>query len=150
MSRDSREPEQSFDHELAQAMMETLPRFIRWMRTEMRATAKPQLTVAQLRILAKLYRGGSTITELSEWQGVSAPAMSKMVGILESRGLAKRNSQTEDRRQVLVTHTEEGRRTFLAIRKVVRAKIADKLSSLPEQKKKVLFEAVQTMGEIYV
>ena len=51
--------------------------------------AKPQLTIAQLRILAKLNQALFTVSEMAEWQGVSAPAMSKMVGILEKRGLGR-------------------------------------------------------------
>lgn len=141
--------DESFELEIARELLEVVPRIMRRVRTEMRATAKPQLTIAQLRILAKLYRGGSTITDLSDWQGVSAPAMSKMVGILEGRNLVQRAVQSQDRRHVSVTLTEEGRKTFLSIRKVVRVKIADQIRSVPDSEKEVIFKALEILGKIY-
>lgn len=141
--------DESFEQQLAHRLLEIVPRIMRHIRTEMRAMAKPQLTIAQLRILARLYQGSTTVSDLAEWQGVSTPGMSKMVGILESRGLIKRMTRTEDRRQVEVRLMDEGRQIFLNIRKLVQNTLANDFNELSFVNKKMIFEGLNELGKIY-
>lgn len=141
--------DEPFEYQVAKDLLDSIPKLMARIRTEMRAMAKPQLTIAQLRILAKLNQGASSISELAERQGVSAPAMSKMVGILEARRLARRTTQTLDRRQVEVSLTDEGKRVFLSIRGAVREKLAVRIGALSDSKKKLLYDAIEVLNEIY-
>lgn len=140
--------DEPFEFQVAKDLLESIPRIMARIRTEMRAMAKPQLTIPQLRILAKLNQSESSISEMAEWQGVSAPAMSKMVGILEGRGFARRVTKTNDRRQVTVSLTDEGRRTFLSIRKAVRGKMAERIRTLPDSKKQLISDAIKVLEQI--
>jgi len=141
-------PDEPFEFQVAKDLLESIPRLMARIRTEMRALAKPQLTIPQLRILAKLNQSASSISEMAEWQGVSAPAMSKMVGILESRGFARRMVQVKDRRTVQVSLTEDGRKTFLSIRKAVRGKMADRIRTLPAAKQQLISDAIKVLEQI--
>lgn len=138
-----------FEFQVAKEILDSIPRLMARIRAEMRAMAKPQLTIAQLRILAKLNQKSSSISEMAEWQGVSAPAMSKMVGILETRGLARRVTQSQDRRQVEVSLTKDGKETFLSIRKAVRQRLAARIQSLSDTKKQLISDAIKVLDQIY-
>jgi DNA-binding MarR family transcriptional regulator len=137
--------EESFDFEVAGNILDLAPKVMRRIRAEMRATAKPQITIAQLRIMSKLFRKICTITDLAERQGVSAPAMSKMIGVLEAGGLAKRCSIGHDRRNVGVKLTDEGQRILTHIRKAVSTKIAEKTVSLSQENKQTVMNALQAL-----
>ena len=101
----------------------------------MRSMAKGQMTIAQLRILARLYQDVYTITYLAEWQGVSAPAMSKMVDVLEKKKWVERVPHSHDRRQVGLRLTAEGKKVFLNLRKAAKARMAETLHSVSEDRK---------------
>lgn len=62
-------------------------------------------------ILTKLLREGGHLTqrELLESSGVSSAALSEVLGKLESEGLVERERSEEDRRQLEVRLTPEGR-----------------------------------------
>lgn len=60
--------------------------------------------------LGTLYRLGPTrLTTLAEHEAVSQPAMTGLVGRLESAGLVVRDQDPSDRRVVLVALTDDGR-----------------------------------------
>src|SRR6185437_6731369 len=131
----ARASEETLEIETAREMLDVIPRVMRHVRTGMREMAAPQLTIPQMRTLAHLSREPNTVSELAEWLGVSAPAMSKMVAILERRGLVQRSSQKQDRRQVILTATEEGKKLHQSMRRGVRLQIAEKLKALPDPEK---------------
>lgn len=57
------------------------------------------MTVPQFRILAAIKRGLQYTSQIAEHQGVSQPTMFKMVNGSVKRGLVKRLSEKDDRRQ---------------------------------------------------
>src|SRR6185437_7453689 len=134
----AKEPQESLEAETAREVLDVIPHVMRQIRAEMREMAKPQLTIPQMRTLARVSRESGTVSELAEWLGVSAPAMSKMLAILERRGLVARAAQGQDRRQVNLTATDEGRRLTQNMRGGVRVKIAERLKSLPDSEKQVV------------
>ena len=141
--------EDTLEAEAAREVLDVIPRIIRSIRTEMREMARPQLTIPQMRALAQVSRESGTVSELAEWLGVSAPAMSKMVAILERRGLVQRAAPSSDRRQVNLIATEEGKRLHLNMRKGVRLKIAERLQPLSETEKHVVLKAMKILGGLY-
>src|SRR6185437_9010137 len=97
------------DAQISESLLEIVPFIMRRIRNEMKTLAKKDLTIAQLRILSKLYHDNSTVSELADHHGVSAPAMSKMISNLERRELIERSHETADRRQVSIVLTKQGR-----------------------------------------
>lgn len=69
------------------------------------------LSIAQLHLLATLNeRGPTTVGALADALAISAPSASSIVDRLVERGTVDRVRSTEDRRQVLVSLSEAGRR----------------------------------------
>lgn len=141
--------DESIDLALARELIETVPRIMHRIRSLMRTQAKGQMTIAQLRILARLYHDIYTITDLAEWQGVSAPAMSKMVDVLEKKAWLERIAHTHDRRQVGLKLTAEGKKYFLNLRKTSRIKMAEQIEKMTDSDKTVVRQALKILGGIY-
>lgn len=103
--------------DFATLYLDVIPRAMKILRAEMRKEAKHYLSVPQFRILANVNRGMKTINEISTHQGVSQPAMSKMIEILVQKGLLLRESNPQDRRCCVLKMTSEGKSLFNKIRK---------------------------------
>jgi DNA-binding MarR family transcriptional regulator len=141
--------EESFDLLIAREMIDIVPRVMHRIRGLMRNQAKGQMTIAQLRILARLNQEVFTITGLAEWQGVSPPAMSKMVDILEKKAWIERIPHANDRRQVGLRLTPEGKKYFLSLRKSTRVKMAEQIEKLSESDKTTINQALKILSQIY-
>lgn len=143
------ELEESLDFVIAKDLIEVVPRIMHRVRAAMRSMAKGQMTIAQMRILARLYQDVYTITYLAEWQGVSAPAMSKMVDVLEKKQWVERVPHSHDRRQVGLRLTAEGKKVFLSLRKATKVRMAETLQAVPEAEKTLLLQAFKVLGALY-
>src|SRR5438309_215492 len=123
------------DVEYAKKLLEIIPRAMHAMRVEMRILAKPDFTVPQFRVIAKLSRAPATNIELAEWMGVAAPTMSRMVDALVKRKLIVRTRPALDRREVTLTLTDRGRAQFTKTRNAVENIFANRISALSSAKK---------------
>ena len=84
---------------------------VRLLRTARAADADLDLDGPRASLLSVLvFAGPQPVTKLAELEQVSAPAITKMVGALESVGLAQRERSKTDRRVVLVSATPAGKR----------------------------------------
>lgn len=143
------ELEESLDLMIARDLIEVVPRVMHRVRASMRSMAKGQMTIAQMRILARLNHDVYTITYLAEWQGVSAPAMSKMIDVLEKKQWVERVPHSHDRRQVGLRLTAEGKKVFLNLRKAAKARMAESLRSVSEAEKTLLLQAFKVLSALY-
>lgn len=94
----------------------TVPRSMRILRSLMRKSAVPGLSVPQFRILAQIQGGIDCASEIAELHGVSLPAMSKMINLLAKKGLIKRTPRASDRRYSRLSLTGRGAKVFASIR----------------------------------
>jgi DNA-binding MarR family transcriptional regulator len=77
------------------------------------ADAESGLTPERLSLLSVLvFAGPMPMSRLAELEGVSAPAITRIVTALEGAGLVTRHSVSEDRRRVEVRATPEGQRVM--------------------------------------
>jgi DNA-binding MarR family transcriptional regulator len=84
---------------------------VRLLRVARAADADLDLDGPRASLLSVLvFAGPQPVTRLAELEQVSAPAITKMVGALESAGLARRERSETDRRVVLVSATPAGKR----------------------------------------
>jgi len=116
-------------------------RLLRYVRKEDAASG---ITGAQLSVLSVLvFAGAQTLGALAAAEQVKPPTMSQLVGELERRGLAVRRPL--DRRSILVSVTEKGRRLLEAGRRRRLARLTGSLSGLPAAKLALLHEAAELM-----
>jgi DNA-binding MarR family transcriptional regulator len=74
-----------------------------------------QLTLVQVRTLRKLARKPLSIGQLGSELALAPPSMTRLIDRLEERGLIERRRDDEDRRKVVATVTDEGRRLVSAV-----------------------------------
>src|SRR6266853_3187298 len=99
------------DPGLATALRISVSRLARRLRVERAAAGlgEPDLSETQLAALATLERHGAmTPGELAEHEKVQPPSMTRVIAVLEERSLVLRAPHLTDRRQVVLTVTEEG------------------------------------------
>ena len=70
------------------------------------------------------------IGDLAEREGVSAATATRVVAMLEERGLVQRSADVSDRRSWRVSLTDAGRRQLARMRKVRTARLAQRIAAL--------------------
>jgi len=113
---------------VANALNTTSVRALRAARTDDRLTG---LTPERLSILSVLVYGGpSTMSALARAEQVSPPAITRIVGALQSEGLVRRATAPHDRRQTVVTVTAAGRHRLERGRRARVERLASALCEL--------------------
>jgi DNA-binding MarR family transcriptional regulator len=74
-----------------------------------------QLTLGQVRVLRKLARQPRSLSRLGDELALAPPSVTRLIDRLEERGLIERRRDPDDRRRVVATVTEEGRRLVSAL-----------------------------------
>ena len=117
---------------LAQLFLQTIPEAMQIVRKEVHLVAKPNLTIAQFRVLANVKNGMFHISEIAEHHGVSQPAMSKLVEVLVQKKYLLRISDTIDKRAKKLSLTEEGKRAFNQVKLDARKTFSKKINLISE------------------
>lgn len=110
------------------------------MRTIFAESRKGALNLApnHFRVLSAISSKNCNISELAEHQNVSLPTMSATVQTLVERGWLERDRSTDDRREVTLRMTEEGRRVLALEHRRLTEWVAAKMESLhPKEVKRV-------------
>src|ERR1700740_1536400 len=101
------------DAGLATAMRISVSRLARRLKVEQRlgvGGADAALSDIQLAALSALERNQAmTPGELAEYEKVQPPSMTRVIAVLEERGLVRREPHATDRRQVILPVATEGR-----------------------------------------
>jgi DNA-binding MarR family transcriptional regulator len=74
-----------------------------------------ELTLVQVRTLRRLAKQSQSLGQLGTELALAPPSMTRLVDRLEERGLIARHRDDEDRRKVVATLTDEGRRLVSAV-----------------------------------
>jgi len=131
---------------LAAAIFTHVPKAMQAIRHEMRSTVQG-LTIPQFRILAHLELGPTNHCDLANWIGVSLPAISRMVNILEDRNLVIRDRQRKDRRYVHLTLSEEGSVFFRKCKSQGQRSLSKRFSNnMSVENKRYIIEALRILG----
>ena len=133
--------QQRSDVGLATTLRISVSRLARRLRVErlVPELAEPALSDTQLAALATLERRGAmTPGELAEHEKVQPPSMTRVIAVLEQRSLVMRAPHATDKRQVVLTVTDEGRSLVHQSRRVREAWLAKRLRELtPEERAKL-------------
>ena len=138
------------DAGLASALRISVSRLARRLRAERLARGlEPGLSDTQLAALAALERHGDmTPGELAEHEKVQPPSMTRVIAVLEERNLVLRSPHPTDRRQVILTVTEEGRTVVQRVRRRKDAWLARRLAELTAGERATLRAAVPILEKL--
>src|ERR1700740_803911 len=128
------------DAGLASALRISVSRLARRLRAEGPSQRlEPHLSDTQLAALAGLERHSAmTPGELADHEKVQPPSMTRVITVLEERGLVMRAPHASDRRQVVLTVTDYGRKVVQQSRKLREAWLAKRLRGLTPQERGAL------------
>jgi DNA-binding MarR family transcriptional regulator len=139
------------DAALATAMRISISRLARRLRVERLGLGGTETVLSdiQLAALAALARHDSmTPGELAEHEKVQPPSMTRVIAVLEERGLVKREPHATDRRQVILTVTDEGRDVVQRVRLRREAWLAQRLQELTPDERQILSAAAPILEKI--
>ncbi|WP_327117542.1 MarR family transcriptional regulator [Nocardia sp. NBC_01730] len=92
------------------------------------------LSSAEMQVLGTLARHGrATPSELARKEYVQPPSMTRIIALLEDKGLVRRGPHPEDRRQVVVTATESAAEILAESRRKRDAWLAELAQGLTEE-----------------
>lgn len=100
-------------------------------------------------MLATLYGSGGQLSqrELQDHAGISAAALSEVLSKLEAEGLVTRERSDEDRRQMDIALTSQGRERAVALKEEFEAFETDCVSCLTEEEQAELLRLLDCMAE---
>jgi DNA-binding MarR family transcriptional regulator len=137
------------DAGLATALRISVSRLARRLRVERQAEGLASLSDTQLAALAVLERHGPMAPgELAEHEKVQPPSMTRVIAVLEERGLVMRAAHPTDRRQVVLTVTEEGRALVSQARRRRDAWLAKRLKELTPEERALLRAAAPVLEKL--
>ena len=132
---------------LAQALRPSVMRLARRLR-QMRDDSVG-LNSNQLSAMAVLLNSGDLlIGELATAEKMQPPSMTRIVNGLEARGFVARRPHPDDRRQCLVTLSDEGRKILLANRRRRDEWLAIRIAQLAPVERQVLREAIEILEKV--
>src|ERR1700733_11795578 len=147
----SRTADMQSDSGLATAMRISISRLARRLRVERLGLGGPETVLSDIQLapVAALERHESmTPGELAEHEKVQPPSMTRVIAVLEERGLVRRAPHATDRRQVVLTVTAEGRDLVQRVRRRREAWLAQRLQELTPGEREVLRAAAPILEKI--
>ena len=139
------------DAGLATTLRISITRLARRLRVERLGLGGTETVLSdiQLAALAALERHDSmTPGELAEHEKVQPPSMTRVIAVLEERGLVRREPHATDRRQVVLTVTADGRDLVQRVRRRREAWLAQRLQELSPEERQVLRAAAPILEKI--
>jgi len=135
---------------LATALRISVSRLARRLRAERYTKGlEPGLSDTQLAALAALERHGQmTPGELAEHEKVQPPSMTRVIAVLEERGLVIRAPHATDRRQVVLTVTGSGQAVVQQSRRLREAWLAKRLHELTPEERAILRAAAPILEKL--
>jgi DNA-binding MarR family transcriptional regulator len=88
------------------------------------------------------------VTELAAGEGVTQPAITRVVNRLEERGWVMRESDPRDGRAVVVRLTPPGRTVFERLRGEYRALVHEEMATLDDEDVETLARAIDVLDEL--
>src|SRR5690348_8520738 len=139
------------DPGLATALRISVSRLARRLRVERAAPGlgEPDLSETQLAALATLERHGAmTPGGLAEHEKVQPPSMTRVIAVLEERNLVMRAPHASDRRQVMLTVTDQGKELVQQSRRLREAWLARRLRELTSEERAKLRAAAPILEKL--
>ena len=121
----------------------------RHLARSLRERTPGDLSAEHLSVLnAVVFGGPIAIGDLARREGVTAPAMTKAVGVLEARDLVRRTRDQEDGRVVRVAASTAGKRLILRGRDSRVTRIASALAQLEPTQRGALRSSIEAFERL--
>jgi DNA-binding MarR family transcriptional regulator len=114
---------------VAQEIVKVIPQVMRTIAAERHFSGHAMLP-AHFHLLTLLAHHPCNLSELAVRQAVSLPTMSNSISVLVERGWVNRVPSPDDRRQVLLELTPDGRSVLVEIKSRAEARVAEILGKL--------------------
>ena len=133
----------------AREILDGVPPVVWFIRKEMRVHRK-KLSLAQFRALVLIYRQpGASLSAVAEHVGSSLPTASRIVQGLVEQGLLTRQGCPEDRRQLALAVTDNGRNVLETAWSSTQGKLAVQLQSLKPGERQAVAEAMRLLKSVF-
>ncbi len=132
--------------ELAALLRPSLLRLTRLIRNQ---RVDLSVTLTQLSAMAMLAaRGPMSAGELAACEKVQPPSMTKVLANLEERGLVRRDPHPSDKRQAIISVTDQGRTLLESERRSRDAWLAQHLAHLSPDERALLRSVVPVLDKL--
>lgn len=134
----------------AHEILDVVPLVMRTIRAEMRSHRAADLSVPQFRALVFLARvDGASLSDVAAHLGLTAATTSVMIDGLVERGQVIRQVHPEDRRRITLGLTASGQAAMAAALQTTRARLAERLTALPDAERLAVVEAMQVLRSVF-
>ena len=99
-------------------------------------------------VMRAVSTGPRRVTELAAGEGVTQPAITRVVNRLQERGWVARESDPRDGRAVMVRLTPAGRTVFTRLRDEYRALVHEEMATLRDDDVETLARAIDVLDEL--
>jgi DNA-binding MarR family transcriptional regulator len=137
--------------ECAQLLWNTIPILMRSLHGAMhqrRGGDEERHNMGQFRMLEILRRAPCTLSGLAAMHHVTPSTMSRSIDVLVRKGWVTRESDTHDRRQVILSLTDEGRAAHAAVNQHTQDMLAELLEQLDEQERTRLYDGLSVLQKL--
>jgi DNA-binding MarR family transcriptional regulator len=132
--------------ELASLLRPSLLRLTRVIRNQ---RVDMSVTLTQISAMATLAkRGPMSAGELAGCERVQPPSMTKVLANLEERGLVRRDAHPSDKRQAIISVTDEGRALLESERRSRDAWLSQRLAALSPDERALLRDVVPLLDKL--
>ena len=139
------------DAGLATALRISVSRLARRLRAQRTTSGMTEavLSETQLAALSALeVHQAMTPGELADYEKVQPPSMTRVIVVLEERSLVQRSPHPTDRRQVILTVTDEGRTLVHRMRRRKEAWLAQRMEDLTAEELAALRAAAPVLEKL--
>src|ERR1700747_399752 len=139
------------DAGLATALRISVSRLARRLRAQRTTSGMPEAVLAETQLAAlSALEGHHAMSpgDLAEHEKVQPPSMTRVIAVLEERNLVLRSPHPTDRRQVILTVTEEGETVVQRVRRRKDAWLSRGLAELTVQERATLRAAVPILEKL--
>jgi DNA-binding MarR family transcriptional regulator len=106
------------------------------------------VTRTEIGVMRAVFARPQRITELAAGEGVTQPAITRVVNRLQERGWVTRQSDPRDGRVVMVRLTTAGRSVFERLRGEYRALVHEEMATLDDEDVETLARAIDVLDEL--
>jgi DNA-binding MarR family transcriptional regulator len=135
----------------AEAVMDTVPLIMRFIRSNLQDEEGDLPSVSQIRVLACLTANpGASLSDVAKYINVTKATASNMIARMVDKGLVQRLEDPNERRCVVLNATSAGSEIYLTARQHAQKAVVDVLQSLSEEQKTKITEALELLREAFL
>ncbi len=135
-------------NKLSHQILTTIPNAMSFLSQTIKDCAEGDIGVTQFRILSNIDSGIKRVKDIAEINGVSQPAISKMVELMVSRALISRKRDDSDRRSTVLNMTLKGREVFQGVENRAADKVLERLNRMQESEVIEIEQALLKIEEL--